>query len=91
MMFTLEIYKMDRRTKEGQRLVGKYDYDRKDRESMEREIKALYPTYKKTDGYVFNVIETYVTRKNMMSGAEYQERYDTPYFCSPSSESYWSM
>ena len=30
-MFTLEIYKMDRRTREGQRLVGKYDYDRKDR------------------------------------------------------------
>ena len=42
-------------------------------------------------GFIVYVYETYVTRKNMMSGREYQERYDTPYFCSPSSESYWSM
>ena len=32
-----------------------------------------------------------VTKDNMMSGKEYQERYDTPHFCSPSSETYWSM
>jgi hypothetical protein len=25
-----------------------------------------------------------------MGGAEFQERYDTPYYCSPSSETYWS-
>ena len=91
MMFTLEIYKMDRRTREGQRLVGKYDYDRADRAAMEREIAELYPTYKPRDGYIFNIVETYVTRRNMMGGAEYQERYDTPWHCSPSSETYWSM
>ena len=91
MMYTLEIYKMDRRTKEGQRLVGKYDYDRKSKEDMEREISALYPTYKKRDGYLFNVVETYVTKRNLMGGAEFKERYDTPHFCSPASESYWSM
>ena len=38
MMYTLEIYKKDARTKAGERLVGKYDYDRKDREAMLREI-----------------------------------------------------
>jgi hypothetical protein len=27
----------------------------------------------------------------MMGGAEFKERYDTPYYCSPSSETYWSM
>ena len=59
MKFTLEIYKMDRRTKEGQRLVGKYDYDRADKAAMEREIAALFPTYRKRDGYIFNVVETY--------------------------------
>lgn len=91
MMFTLEIYKLDRRTKEGKRLVGKYDYDRKDRASMEREIAALYPTYKAKDGYEFNIVETFVTKKNMMTGKTFQERYDTPYYCSASSESYWSM
>jgi hypothetical protein len=91
MMFTLEIYKLDRRTKEGKRLVGKYDYDRKDRASMEREIAALYPTYKAKDGYEFNIVETFVTKKNMMTGKTFQERYDTPYYCSASSETYWSM
>jgi hypothetical protein len=32
-----------------------------------------------------------VTRKNLMSGVEFQEDVNTPYFCSPSSETYWSM
>jgi hypothetical protein len=42
-------------------------------------------------GFIVEVFETYVTRINMMGGKEYQERYDTPRFCSPSSEAYWSM
>jgi hypothetical protein len=32
-----------------------------------------------------------VTRQNLMSGLEYQEPADTPNYCSPSSEAYWSM
>ena len=91
MLYTIEIYKTDKRTKEGQRLIGKYDYDRKDRASMEREVSELYPTYKAADGYKFNIVETLVTKRNVLSGKEFQERYDTPYYCSPSSESYWSM
>ena len=90
MKFTLEIYKMDRRTKEGQRLVGKYDYDRADKAAMEREIAALFPTYRKSDGYIFNVVETYREVTNMMTGKTILERYDTPFACSVGSESYWS-
>jgi len=30
-----------------------------------------------------------VTRKNALTGAEFQERADTTYYCSPSSETYW--
>ena len=37
------------------------------------------------------VHETYVTRRNLMTGILYQERYDTPRCCSPSTETYWSM
>ena len=90
MKFTLEIYKMDRRTKEGMRLVGKYDYDRADKAAMEREIAALFPTYRKRDGYIFNVVETYREVTNMMTGKTLLERYDTPFACSVGSESYWS-
>ena len=90
MKVTLEIYKMDRRTKEGQRLVGKYDYDRADKAAMEREVAALFPTYRKRDGYIFNVVETYREVTNMMTGKTILERYDTPFACSVGSESYWS-
>lgn len=89
MKFTLEIYKMDRRTKEGQRLVGKYDYDRADKAAMEREVAALFPTYRKRDGYIFNVVETYREVTNMMTGKTILERYDTPFACSVASDNYW--
>jgi len=90
MLFTLEIYKADRRVKSGERLVGKYDYDRKDRAAMEREVRELWPLYREADGYRFAIHETMVTRTNIMTGQEFEERYDRPYHCSPSSESYWS-
>jgi hypothetical protein len=32
-----------------------------------------------------------VKKHNLMGGGEFTERYDTPHFCSPASESYWSM
>ena len=38
-----------------------------------------------------STIEKTRTRKNMMSGVEYTETVNTPAYCSPSSESYWSM
>jgi hypothetical protein len=91
MMFTLEIYKKDARKKEGERLVGKYDYDRRDREAMLRESNELYDLYHPSKGYRFEIHETYVKKHNLLGGKEFMERYDTPYHCSPSSESYWSM
>lgn len=36
-------------------------------------------------------IEKMVTRVNLMSRKEYEERANTPRYCSPASESYWSM
>ena len=53
-------------------------------------IETVAETKRKL-GFVVYVYETYVTRKNFMNGVEFKERYDTPSYCSPSSESYWSM
>ena len=53
-------------------------------------IEAVAESKRKL-GFGVYVYETYVTRKNLMGGREFQERYDTPYYCSPSSEYYWSM
>lgn len=84
MDYTVELYRLDRRCKEGKKLALKVDLENVTLDQVER----MYPV---RPGYVREIHETYVTRKNMMSGAEYQERYDTPWFCSPSSETYWSM
>ena len=87
-MYTLEVYKTDKRTKAGERLVLKQDYDTQDRSMLEHTVKH---TWRVSQGYRTEIHETYVTRKNLMGGAEFKERYDTPYYCSPSSESYRSM
>ena len=85
---TVEVYKRDGRTQSGERLVLKKDH-------TVNELSMLKHTYKHTylpsQGYRIEFHETYVKRHNAVSGTEFIERYDTPYFCSPSSESYWSM
>ena len=37
------------------------------------------------------LVEKQVTKRNLMTGEEFQEQVNTPYYCSPSSETYWSM
>jgi hypothetical protein len=86
-MYTVEVYRRDRRVKTGERLVKKVDHSTQDRASLEQVYKSTYPG----PGFRYEIHETYVTRKNIMNGAEFQERYDTPYYCSPRSESFWSM
>jgi hypothetical protein len=87
-MYTVELYKADKRVKSGERLVQKVDHSTADKSAIDQVYSEKYPTAK---GYRFEIHETYVTRNNLMGGKEYQERYDTPRYCSPSSEAYWSM
>lgn len=90
--YTLEVYKRDRRLKAGERLVHTKDYENMSGNAMMDLIYMLkQDTYPLEKGYRMDFEETYVTRKNLLTGEEYQERYDTPYSCSPSSETYWSM
>jgi hypothetical protein len=93
--YTVVVYKADRRIKKDER----YGRNKKGlRFVSERDFAPSTKDYINTvanadrrAGYIVEVFETYVTRKNLLSGNEYQERYDTPSFCSPSSESFWSM
>ena len=87
-MYTVEIYKKDARTKKGERLAHKEDYKTDNLSILEHTVRT---TWLARDGYRYEIHETYVVRKNLRGGAEFEERYDTPYFCSPSSETYWSM
>ena len=87
-MYTVEIYKRDARTKKGERLVSKTDHEVTEQSMLEHTVKH---TYRASQGYRYEIHETFVTKHNLMGGAEFVERYDTPHFCSPASESYWSM
>ena len=84
--YTLEIYKQDKRTKEGRRLYAKQDFA----PSTKDYISTVAESKRKL-GFIVEVFETFVVQKNLMTGTTFKERYDTPYFCSPSRESFWSM
>lgn len=67
------------------------------RTRMLRKLKMGKPIWKPEDlavaevGYYSKNIEKMVKRVNMMSGKEYYESVNTPNYCSPASEAYWSM
>jgi hypothetical protein len=57
-----------------------------------------YPKDAAGTAYAYATVEDYrtkivymVTKRNMMSGKEYQEPSNTPGYLSPASEAYWSM
>lgn len=87
-MYTVIVYKKDKRAKSGERQVHYSDYDTTNLSMLAHTVKH---TWRESQGFRAEIHETMVTRTNMMSGKAYQERFDTPRYCSPSSESYWSM
>ena len=93
--FTVELYRADRRIKRDERFgrnrAGLRFVEVVDFAPSTKDYINTVAVDMRNRGFVVNVFETFVTRKNMMSGKEYQERYDTPNFCSPSSEQFWSM
>ena len=86
--YTFEVYKTDRRTRKGERLVEKKDMEFGDMARAMDWAGTEWPTAK---GFRVETHTTFVTRRNLMSGNEFEERYDTPRYCSTSSEAYWSM
>ena len=88
--YTMLIYKMDRRYKSGEALHNKYEYHEKHDQWMKEEVRDLQAGLYPTDKYRIELHETWVTRRNFLTGEEFKERFDTPYYCSPSSETYWS-
>lgn len=93
--YTVELYKADKRIKRDERYgrnrVGMRFVEVKDFAPVTLDYIMTVICDYESAGFVAKWSETYVTRKNLMSGEEFQERYDRPYYCSPSSETYWSM
>ena len=89
--FTLYIYKTDKRTKSGMRLVSTSVWTGRDEAGMEREIVELLPLFPVNKGYRFEYVPTTKIVKNLMTGEDVEIAHDTPRCCDPSSELYWSM
>jgi hypothetical protein len=87
-MYTVIVFKADKRKKTGEREVLYKDYDTDNLSMLEHTVKH---TWRSSQGFRYEIHQTMVERTNMMGGGKYQERFDTPNYCSPSSESYWSM
>ena len=88
MQYTVTVSKRDARTKTGVRRYSQIDVHGSDAAAVLAYYNDVFHT---ALGFIVEVNETYVTRKNLLSGQEFTERFDTPRYCSPSSESYWSM
>jgi hypothetical protein len=87
-MLTVVAYKKDARTKTGERMSFKEDYNTNDLEGLDSTMRYTFSSKK---GYRYEIHKTMVKRVNLMTGAEYEERFDTDFAASPSSEAYWSM
>jgi hypothetical protein len=88
---TMYIYKLDKRTKTGERLVSTTVWTDRTEEGMKRECAGLFDLYPAKLGYRFEYFPTMKTVKNLMTGKDVQIDRDTPWCCNPSSETYWSM
>jgi hypothetical protein len=91
MEYTLKIYRLDRRCKNGERFVGSYDYNRPNDAAMDREVNELRNSGYPSSQFRIEYAEKYITVKSLMSGKDVRIAADTPWSCRPDSESYWSM
>lgn len=89
--YTMYIYKTDRRTRTGERLIHTSVWTRESDASMKRECNELVGLYPASSGYRFEYHPKMKTVVNLMTGKEIQIDYNTPRVCDPSSESYWTM
>ena len=83
-LVTVEIYRKDKRFKQGEKLISKDDVE--DTKNLGTHISEALD-----EGERFAIHKTFVKKVNRISQKTFWERYDTPYYCSPSSERYWSM
>lgn len=88
--YTFSIYKNDKRTKTGCKLIKTmHDIECDDTklDKILHELTFTYPTHKHQVEYRPSM----KTVKNLMTGLMISIPYDTPRSCDPSSELYWSM
>ena len=90
--WTMYIWKLDRRTKRGERLYSTTVWRDRDAATIDREVQELFLIGLYTvDKFRVEVVPTTKTVRNLMSGELVEIAHDTPRSCDPSSELYWTM
>lgn len=89
--YTMRIYKLDKRTKTGERIVSTTVWTDRDQAGMEREANELHLHHYPRGVFRIEFDPTTMTVKNLMTGKDIEIASDTPWCCNPSSETYWSM
>lgn len=83
MMTQKEMETARKRIAKMQTKIEKLKRETYDLEVMQANLRGQV---KETEAYNAEMVE----RVNFMNGQKFLERRDTPYYCSPSSETYWS-
>ena len=86
--FTVYTYKIDKRTKSKEKLVGTRVLKDMDEQTMKAIVVVALEM---NPGYRFEYFPTMKTVKSLMTGEDVQIPTDTPWCCNPASETYWSM
>ena len=81
--------RLEKKGKLGQKVVEKASKENGFRSVMVDLVKSDFAIAEVAD--FRQNIEKKVVRNNLMSGEEFEEAVNTPNYCSPSSEAYWSM
>ena len=85
--YSIEIYKADKRRKDGKRFIEVVEVEM---EAVEGAEIVAHQMTQKDPKLSYKIYKTYNDVRNIMSGKIVQEHYKTPYSCSVGSETYFS-
>jgi hypothetical protein len=88
MEFTIELYKSDKRRKDGKRLLERVEIIA---DNINDANEVAIELVKKDPKFSFELHKSYNDVRNLLSGKIVKEHYLTPYCCSVGSETYFSM
>ena len=89
--WTMYIWRLDRRCKDGERLFSTTVWEGRDQAAMEREVYELHVHHYPRGQFRIEFHPTTKTVRNLMTGELVEIAWDTPRSCDPSSELYWTM
>jgi hypothetical protein len=88
--YTLYIYKFDKRTKSGERLIRVMFIKDLTEDLVAADRSAVCRHYPESM-YRAEYVPSMVVVKSLMTGQDVQIASDTPWCCNPASETFWSM